>query len=78
MFDIVIPEFLLGDSQPTRLSELLDKYDEQFDSDTRSIEGYDISDEKLEKMLERCLKENRTLFDILGYYPDDLDEDDEI
>ena len=78
MFDIIIPDFLLGDSKPTRLSKLIDEYEGKFGKDTWSTEGYDFDDEELETLFEQCLREERTFYDVIGDDPRELDEDEEI
>lgn len=77
---IQIPDFLKYDPskkiEPTRLMILMDEYERKFGRDSWSTEGIDLSDEQLEQVFEKCLKENKTFYDVIGFDPDDLGEDE--
>lgn len=79
---IQIPDFLKYDKhkedEPTRLMILMDEYDKKFGRGSWSTEGIDVSDEQLAQILEMCLRENRTFYDVIGIDLGDLDADEEI
>ncbi len=79
---IEIPDFLKPDfnkgSRPSKLAILIKEYNKKFGKDSWSTEGIDFSKKQLEEMLEKCLQENRTFYDVIGIDLGDLEEDEEI
>ena len=78
MKEVTIPDFLkpIPNEKPCKIHLLMKEYNEKIGGDW-GTEGFDFSDEELEHILETCLKENRTFYDVIGI-DDDIDEDEEI
>lgn len=77
MIEVKIPDFLkyVPDKSECKLSMLMREYNEKIGGDW-GTEGFDFSDEELEKILEQCLHQNRTFYDVIGVEVDIVEDED--
>ncbi len=78
MAEIKIPDCLKGNPSTTenKISELISQYEKKFGR-TSSTEPFDFLEEELIKVFETCLKEKRTFYDVLGFNPNAIEEEEE-
>lgn len=76
MKDTIIPDFLkLENHKRTELGDLIREYKVKI-GEPWATAGTDYSDDDLKVIFRKCLDENRTFNDVIGFNPNELYEED--
>ena len=74
MIDMI--KVLKPTNEPSELSLLIDEYEKRFGGEWESEEFY-LTPDDLKKIFKKCLKENKTFYEIIGVEPYDPKEYEE-